>query len=136
MSINKSDLINILKQTSNGLICTSESDYPFEVFLWNSLGQDSLTTEELLQQTNHSQDTLVEVEDCDTFFKEATQEQDWHGLEEQETVKKYQTLVKTLKDNLMDIKVYRIGIVAIDVYIVGKTPSSDLVGLSTKVIET
>lgn len=136
MSSSKSDLINTLKRTSSGLLCMSESDYPFEIFLWTSLGEDNLTTEKLLQQTNHPQDTPVEVKDCDSFFKRATQEQDWHGLEEQETVKKYQNLVKILKENLADIKVYRIGEINIDVYIIGKTQSGDLVGLSTKVVET
>lgn len=136
MSSSKSDLIDILERTSNGLLYMSESDYPFEVFLWNSLGKDALTTEKLLQQTNHPQDTPVEVKDCDSFFKRATQEQNWYGLEEQKTVKKYQNLVKILKDNLADIKVYRIGAIDIDIYIVGKTQSGDLVGLSTKVVET
>jgi len=44
--------------------------------------------------------------------------------------------VETLKSHLTDIKVYRLGERSIDVYIAGKTPSGDLAGLSTKVIET
>jgi hypothetical protein len=32
--------------------------------------------------------------------------------------------------------VYRLGTVEIDVYIAGKTPSGDLAGVSTKVVET
>ncbi len=51
-------------------------------------------------------------------------------------MKKFQTLVQTLKDNLNEIKVYRIGAIDIDVYIIGKTQSGDLAGLSTKVVET
>lgn len=51
-------------------------------------------------------------------------------------MQKFQTLVTKLKDNLTDIKVYRLGTIDIDVYIVGKTPSGDLAGIFTKVIET
>jgi hypothetical protein len=51
-------------------------------------------------------------------------------------VKKFKTLVESLKDNLKSIKVYRIGTRNIDVYIIGETLDEDLAGISTKVIET
>ncbi|MEL7246133.1 MAG: nuclease A inhibitor family protein, partial [Cyanobacteria bacterium J06573_2] len=56
--------------------------------------------------------------------------------EERETAKKYQALVETLKQNLDNIQVYKIGEVEIDVYIVGQLKSGDWVGLSTKAVET
>jgi hypothetical protein len=112
----------------------SESDYPFEVFQW--VGQEPLTAETVIQRTGHTPDTPVEVVPLDDFFQNVTQEEDWHNDEEKETVKRYQALVDTLKQNLSDIQVYRLGTVEIDVYIVGKTPSGDLAGLSTKVVET
>jgi hypothetical protein len=136
MSNSNSELINTLKKASDGLLCMSEADYPFEVFLWEALGREALTPEKLLHHINHPKDISVEVENLDYFFEIATQEQNWHDSEEKETIKKYQNLVKTLKDNLTDIKVYRVGTVNIDVYIVGKTPSGGLAGLSTKLIET
>jgi hypothetical protein len=112
----------------------SESDYPFEVFQW--VGQEPLTAETVIQRTGHTPDTPVEVVPLDDFFQNVTQEEDWHNDEEKETVKRYQALVDTLKQNLSDIQVYRLGTVVLDVYIVGKTPSGDLAGLSTKVVET
>ena len=111
----------------------SESDYSFEVFQWETLEP---TAETVIQQTSHAPDTPVEVVSLDEFFQNATQEEDWHNEEEKETVKRYQALVETLKTNLADLQVYRLGTVEIDVYIVGKTPSGDLAGLSTKVVET
>ena len=48
---------------------------------------------------------------------------------------KFKHLVKVLNHNLTDIRVYRVGAVQIDVYIVGKS-GKDLVGLSTIVVET
>ncbi|MBD2534367.1 hypothetical protein H6G97_34580 [Nostoc flagelliforme FACHB-838] len=49
---------------------------------------------------------------------------------------KFKLLVKTLKDNFTDIKVNRIDTISIHVCIVGKTPSGDLAGISTKVVKT
>jgi hypothetical protein len=128
-----SDIVDKLKQASDGLQCMSESDYSFEVFQWETLEP---TAETVIQQTSHAPDTPVEVVSLDEFFQNATQEEDWHNEEEKETVKRYQALVETLKTNLADLQVYRLGTVEIDVYIVGKTPSGDLAGLSTKVVET
>ncbi|RCJ36904.1 nuclease [Nostoc minutum NIES-26] len=125
-----------LKQASDGLLFMSESDYPFEVFFWSAQAKETLTDQKLLQLTGHSQDVLVETVDLDYLFRNSAQEKDWHDRQQKETVKKFQSLVETLKANLSDIQVYRVGTINIDVYIVGKTPSGDLAGLSTKVVET
>lgn len=130
------ELTNKLKQASDGLLFMSESDYPFEVVFWPAETQENLTEQKLLQLTSHSQDVLVEKVDLDYFFRNSAQEKDWHDRQQKETVKKFQLLVETLKSNLSDIQVYRVGTIDIDVYIVGKTSSGDLAGLSTKVVET
>lgn len=129
-----SDIVDKLKLASNGLQYMSESDYPFDVFQW--VGQESLTTETVIKRTGHTPDTQVEVVQLDEFFRNATQEQDWHNDEEKEAVKHYQSLVETLKQSLSDIQVYRLGTIEIDVYIIGKTSTGDYAGLSTKVVET
>lgn len=134
---NNSELLAQLKKASSGLQFMSESDYPFEVFLWEGQAKEPLTAAQLTKQTGQAKDTPVEVVQLDNFFHVATQEQDWHSPEETETVKRYQALVKTLKENLSDVQVYRLGgTTTIDVYIVGKTALGDLAGLTTKVVET
>jgi hypothetical protein len=72
----------------------------------------------------------------DYFFAIATQEEDWHDEEEQETVKRFQNLVSVLKQNLSQLQVYRVSDVNIDAYIVGMSPSGDWTGLSTQLVET
>jgi len=132
---NNSELRYKLQKASDGLLLISESDYPFEVFLWEA-GSLVITPETILQKTGHPVDTPVEVVDIDSFFAVATTEQEWHNPEERETSKRFQALVETLRCNLNEIKVYRLGERSIDVYIVGKTSTGDLAGLSTKVVET
>ncbi len=128
------EIIDQLKAASRDLVFISESDYPFDVFLWQDM--TSVTSEKVLQQTDHPQDTPVEIVPFDSFFKQATTVEDWQSSEEQETAKKYQALVLILKNNLSNLQVYRLGTIEINVYIFGQTSTGDLVGLSTLVVET
>ncbi|MCP6761907.1 MAG: nuclease A inhibitor family protein [Fischerella sp. CENA71] len=127
-------IVDQLKSAADGLFMMSESEYPLEVFLWET--KAPATPEKVLQQTNHSPDTPVKVVGVDDFFSVATTEEDWHGEEEKETVAKFQALVQTIKDNLNNPQVYRVGEIEIDVYVVGETPAGNLAGVSTKVVET
>ncbi|MCM0590663.1 MAG: nuclease A inhibitor family protein [Gloeotrichia echinulata IR180] len=123
-----------LNVASDGLLFMSESDYPLEPFLWEVTAP--ATSEKVLQQTHQSNDTPLQVVTVDDFFSVATTPEDWYGDEETETVTRYQKLVHILKQNLSNLQVYRLGKIEIDVYVVGETPTGNLAGLSTKVIET
>jgi len=123
-----------LKQASNGLLFLSETDAPFEVIHWPAQGE--LTPVKLLQLTNHPPDAPVKVVSVDDFFAIATQEEDWHDQEEREMVQRFQNKVSVLKQNLSQLQVFRVGNINIDVYIVAATPSGELAGLSTKLVET
>ena len=50
--------------------------------------------------------------------------------------KRYQALVNLLKTHLTDIKVYRVGEVEVNCYILGQTESGNIAGLSTISVET
>jgi len=135
MAKTNSEILDQLRTAADGLLMMSESEYPFEVFLWSGI-TPPVTPEKVIQQTNHPQDTPVQVEGVDDFFSVATTEEDWHEEEEKVTVKRFQTLVQTLKENLNNLQVYRLGNKEVDAYIVGQTPTGNLAGISTKVIET
>ncbi|MBE9093682.1 nuclease A inhibitor family protein [Tychonema sp. LEGE 07203] len=123
-----------LQQASKGLLFLSESDAPFEVIQWPAQGE--LTPPKLLQLTGHPPDAPVELRTVDDFFAIATVEEDWHDQDERETVQRFHNLVSILKQNLSQLQVYRVGSIDIDVYIVGVTDGGELVGLSTKLVET
>lgn len=125
-----------IKQASDGLLMMSESEYPFEVFLWSNQALEPLTNQKLLQLTGHPPETSVETVELDYLFRNCAVEKEWHNEIQKQNIQKYQSLIKTLKDGLIDIQVYRIGTISIDVYIVGKSSSGDLAGISTKVVET
>lgn len=134
MTKTNSEILDQLRKAANDLFMISESDYPFEVFLWS--GVAPVTPQKVIQQTNYPQDTPVEIVPIDDFFSVATTPQDWHGEEEKATVKRFQSLVQTIKSSLKNPQVCRLGEIEIDAYIVGETPTGDLAGLATKVVET
>lgn len=134
MTKTNSEILDQLRTAADGLLMMSESEYPFEVFLWEDAAP--ATPQKVVQQTNHPQNTPVEIVGVDDFFQMATTEEDWHEEEEKATVKQFQTLVQTLEENLSNLQVYRLGKIEIDVYVIGQTSSGDSIGLSTKVVET
>ncbi|MEH1891942.1 MAG: nuclease A inhibitor family protein [Nostoc sp.] len=127
------EIVEKLKEVSTGLLMMSESDYPFEVVQWE--GAAPATQEKILQLTG-SQDLPIEVVDLDYLFRNCAFEQEWHNELQKKDVQKFQTFVQTLKDNLSDISVYRVGKINIDAYIIGQTKDGDLAGVVTKLVET
>jgi hypothetical protein len=121
-----------LTQASQGLLMPSESEYPFEVFIWKDV---ELTPEKILELTNYPPATSIEQVELDYFFRNVATEKDWHDKIQKEHVAKFQNLVQVIKDNLAELRVYRIGTIEVNVYIVGKT-NDGVAGLATKVIET
>ena len=113
-------LLRGLKRLTKGLQFQSESDYPVEPFALDSWkpGADARAV------------------DFDNFFAAATEEQDWHDADARARVRKFQALVKFLKENLADVQVFKVGDTESDVYVVGRTASGNFAGVKTKVVET
>ena len=130
-----SNLIASLQALTQDLLWISETDAPFEIIQWQNQS-NQLTNEQLLKLTGHSVDISVEVIEVDDFFSAAIAEQDWFGDEEKAIAKRYQELIFLLKQHLNQLKVYCIGEINIDIYIVGETESGEIVGLATKAVET
>ncbi|MBW4510348.1 MAG: nuclease A inhibitor family protein [Scytonematopsis contorta HA4267-MV1] len=128
------EITDQLKKASEDLLWMSESEYPFEVFLWED--KAPVTPEKVIISTGHSPGIFIQTTTVDDFFCWACSEEDWHGEEEKATVSKFKTLVDIIKSSLANLQVYQLGTVEIDVYIVGTTPEGNLAGLSTKAVET
>lgn len=133
MLTNNHEVLTALQTASEQLVFVSEADYPFTTLMWENC---ALSREQILERIGYDLSTPIKIVELDDFFAVTITEQDWHEQEEQRIVERYKKLLKVLKQNLTDIKVYRLGVVDIDVYIIGKTADGDFAGLATKVIET
>jgi hypothetical protein len=112
-----------LTQPSKGLRYTSETEA--DLTPWENGGE--LTPERLRQRAGVAASTPVEETTLDSFFRAVPSEDK----------PKFQKLAQVLKEQLSDIKVYKLGEEAEkEVYIVGKTADGRWAGLKTKVVET
>jgi Nuclease A inhibitor-like protein len=131
--LNERELTEGLKQASEGLLWPSESDYPWET-VWIENVED--IEAKLLAITDSPPETTIEIQELDRFFSRVTEEKDWYDEEEMAECKGYQNLVTLLKSHLTDIKVYRVGEIEVNCYILGKTASGSIAGLFTISVET
>jgi Nuclease A inhibitor-like protein len=127
--VNTQEIIDLLKQTTIDLLWVSESDYPFQIVTWSDKVIDSR-----LFPTCPDED--IEVISLDDFFAPALRVEDWYEAEELATVDRYKLLLQTIDSSLAEIRVFRLGEIEIDLYIVGKTPDGDVIGLQTTIVET
>ena len=129
---NDQELLEGLKEATNGLLFMSESDYPFEIVSWD----ETITPEFLRQKAAAAADAPVEEQSLTDFFSVAAGEQEWKNESQIATAKKYQALAQLLNENLENVRVYRVGRVNLAVYIVGTSGSGKSIGVSTRIVET
>jgi hypothetical protein len=128
--------ITDLKRAARGLTFQSESDYPVEPFTMKGEGRQSLSAKDLIEAEHLPAGSAVKELNLDGFFGNAMQEQEWQDAAQRKSAGRFRKLVQTLKENLTDIKVYRIGDVEAAVYVIGRSASGDFAGVKTRVVET
>jgi hypothetical protein len=130
----RSAVVEALSQASAGLMFPSETDASFEVFEWPG-EQGKPDKARVLELAGLPPTASVRTKSLAAFFQEVTREQDWHDKEEKAEVARFQQLVRAIEESLADVKVFLIGRVEQDVFVVGRTESG-WAGLKTRVVET
>ena len=133
-NISNNKAIEKLSEAVKGLLWLSESEYPWQTVYWQDVNH--LNCQTVLQHCNYHPETKIITKTIDSFFKLAMKEREWYDEAERAEVKQYRDLYSLLKNNLEDIKVYLVGEVEIDVYVLGKSDDKEIIGLSTKTVET
>ena len=131
----KEELTDALARAVEGLLYISEADYPFEVFS-SSEKADSLTPQSIRRITHHGPKTPVESVNPKSFFRALTEEQEWYGPAEHKAAAQYKSLLKIMQDNLHEVKVFKLGKTQVDIYIVGISSTGEVIGVSTRAVET
>ena len=127
------EIIDRLKQATTDLLWSSEADYPFEIVTWE-LGIELTPTD--LFSNIYDTDLAVESITLIDLFEPVLTIEDWYEQAELDLVDQYTNLLNTINTNLAEVQVFRVGEVEIDIYIIGKTPTGDIVGLKTLSVET
>lgn len=127
-------LADELRKASEGLTFMSESDHPLEVV---RLGAEAEATHGVLRKlSGKGDDAPVTEQTVDEFFRVAASEAEWKSGPELKSAKKYRALVRLLKSKLEGLKVFRVGEINIDAYVLGRARGGELMGLKTKLVET
>jgi Nuclease A inhibitor-like protein len=131
--VTTAEIIDLFKQATTDLLWSSESDYPFQIVTWER-GVD-LTPTALFSKLADPNVAIEQITLAELFEPVLTIE-DWYEADELAQVDRYTSLYQAIESNLTDVQVFRIGAIDIAIYIVGKTPDGDVVGLKTHVVET
>ena len=133
--MSKSELLHVLDQACRDLIFVSEIDAALVPFEGPSAG--SITTEIVMNIAKVDGGSVpIEEINADEFFARLTISRDWHGDVQKERAKKFQELVLLLKENLRHLKVFRVGKVRIDIYVIGLAADGRVFGIKTTTVET
>ena len=127
-------MIDAFSQASKGLMYISESDAEVTPFVDGSA--DSVTKEAVLQAAGKPPGTRVEEVDFDEFFARLSETKDWYGDEEKKRAGRFARLSEVLQGYLRELKVFRLGRVQVDIYIVGLDETGHLAGVKTQAVET
>ena len=118
------DALEALAQASKGLMMPSETEAPFEPFVWDA---SDLTPDMLLKLTHQPKGTAIEESSLNDLFATVPSEDK----------AKFQKLRQAIQEQLSGVKVYKVGDEAErQVYIVGKAMDGRWTGLKTTVVET
>jgi putative acetyltransferase len=130
------DLTERLGAAIANLEWQSEADYPFTLKVWEPPCAKALTAEQFLVLVEAPPESTIAEVDFSEFFAPAIQHQDWYAEDEVAIAQRYQQLVNILQTELTMLQVFKVGQQELDIYILGQTPSQQLIGLITKAIET
>ncbi len=126
------EIIALFKQVTTNLLWSSESDYPFEVVTWAR----GVNLEPTALFNKSAPNDAIETITLADLFAPVLSIEDWYGSAELALVNRYTDLYHAIESNLSNEKVFRVGEVEIAIYIVGKTPDGDIIGLKTYTVET
>lgn len=123
-----------LETLTDGLLFVSESDHPFRVMRLDAVAE--LDEPSLLRALDRALDCPVTRLTLDAFFARAVEDQSWHGPAERATVQRYRQLLGFLATALEHPRVFRVGVIEVAAYALGKTADGYWLGVATTLVET
>lgn len=126
----------LLERAAEGLLYTSESDYPFTFYSQPARTSPPLTVGAFRHAAGVPADSLVEEVSLDAFFARHIERVDPSDPVAVALVPRYVALKLALRATVRDPRVFRVGRVAVRCYVVGVDAFGNVTGLETVAIET
>lgn len=128
------ELKRSISEASAGLIYISETDAEITAFEGGPAA--AVTAADLLAQTGHTGDAPVEERGFEEIFARLTRV--YEGADEEHITKagRFAALKALMEQNLRELKVFKVGKINVDVYMVGLDAEGNLSGVQTKAVET
>ncbi len=120
-----------LEQAASGLLMMSESDYPFEYF---ATDDTAISEAVVLKLADKPQGTLIEKTTVEHLFRNMANPES--PSVPPETSARFREFMESLKNELTDITVYRVGEIQVQVFIIGINIHGTVSGMRTLLIET
>ena len=122
-----------LEQAAQGLWFISESESPLEPF--SLPAGTALETESDFLNAVGATGQSVEQVTLPYFFRNMVR-QDPEDQAQQAIAQRFIALQQWLETNLQEVRVYRVGQIQVQAYVVGKTSDGAWLGLKTTLVET
>jgi hypothetical protein len=119
-------LMQSIEEATAGLLFPSESDFPIEAYRF---GEEEPTPAAVLRARGSSPETPVEETTADSFFEGLVEGDD-------DGASRFRALLDLLQRELTHLRVYRVGKVDIEAFVLGRHPSGVWLGVTTKLVET
>jgi hypothetical protein len=123
-----------IKVATKDLLFPSESDEPIDVVEWKAEGK--LTTSRLIELGEEDPRVHIKEISVDAFFKNLIESSPDDSPDEQRGSARFRNLLDVLKAHLSDIRVFRVGQIQINYYVVGLTSTGTWTGLVAPSTET
>jgi len=128
------ETVGKIERACASLIYVSETDAPITAFAGAPAAD--VTAETILSETNLPAESPVAEIAAGEFFAKLTKIEEWHDAERRAMAKKFLELQTLLEENLRDLKVFKIGRIRLDIYVVGIDQNGNLLGIKTQAVET
>lgn len=119
-------LMQSIEEAAAGLLFPSESDFPIEAYRF---GEEEPSPAAVLRARGLPPETPVEQTSVASFFEGLVEGDD-------DSAGQFRALVDLLQRELSDLRVYRVGKVDIQAFVLGQHPSGVWLGVTTKLVET
>ena len=130
------ELLEVLKSLTEDLLFTSESDYPFEIFVWE-LKTETITSENINQYIpTVREDTLIDLFVVEKILRVMARSRPYYAAERREKANRFKQIITFFETQVTDSKAFKIGTIERDVYIIGKIADSHIIGLKSISVET